>query len=49
MNEKSIKCKDCGKVFVITEKEQEWYKSKGFEEPKRCKDCRNTRKSKGGK
>ena len=42
--DKKIICKDCGKEFVLTASEQEWYKEKGFVEPKRCKECRVARK-----
>ena len=40
----SCTCKDCGKSFVITPEEQRYFKSKGFELPKRCQDCRRIRK-----
>lgn len=43
-------CIDCGKSFTISESERSWYKEMGFEEPKRCKDCRKKRKGdRGGK
>ena len=39
MADKTIVCKDCGKEFVFTEGEQEFYKEKGFEnDPVRCPD-----------
>lgn len=41
-----IKCKDCGEEFVFTEKDQKFYEEKGFEPPKRCRNCRNARKDK---
>ncbi|MBV7275996.1 zinc-ribbon domain-containing protein [Clostridium thailandense] len=45
MADKTITCKDCGKDFVFTEGEQEFYKEKGFEnDPVRCPDCRRERK-----
>ena len=44
--DKTIKCQDCGKEFVFTEKEQAFYTEKGFEPPKRCKTCRDARKNK---
>ncbi|MEG0570482.1 MAG: zinc-ribbon domain containing protein [Oscillospiraceae bacterium] len=44
--DKTLICKDCGNEFIFTQGEQEFYAEKGFEnEPQRCKDCRNTRKS----
>lgn len=43
--DKTLVCKDCGKEFVFTAGEQEFYAEKGFEnEPTRCKDCRIARK-----
>lgn len=42
--DKTIVCKDCGKEFVFTEREQEFYASKNFSEPVRCKACRDARK-----
>ncbi len=45
MADKTLVCEDCGKEFIFTEGEQEFYKEKGFEnEPKRCPDCRKARK-----
>ena len=39
-------CEDCGKEFVFTAGEQEFYAEKGFtNEPKRCKECRDKRKA----
>jgi ribosomal protein L36 len=37
-------CSDCGKAFTITEGEQEFYQSKDFPLPKRCKPCRMIRR-----
>lgn len=34
------KCTQCGEQFIITEEEQNFYKSKGYKLPKRCKSCR---------
>ena len=45
MEDKTIVCKDCGKEFVFTVGEQEFYKEKGFDnEPQRCAECRKARK-----
>ena len=45
MEDKTIVCKDCGKEFIFTVGEQEFYKEKGFEnDPVRCPDCRRARK-----
>ena len=44
--DKTLVCKDCGKEFVFTAGEQEFYAEKGFEnEPQRCKECRQARKN----
>lgn len=44
--DKSLHCADCGAEFVFTAREQEFYASKGFvNEPKRCMNCRQARKS----
>lgn len=51
--DKTLVCRDCGKEFVFTVGEQEFYKDKGFEnDPVRCPECRSARKhakSKGKK
>src|SRR5699024_770143 len=44
--DKTLVCKDCGKEFVFSAGEQEFYASRGFEnEPQRCKECRDARKN----
>jgi len=46
--DKTLTCKECGKEFVFTAGEQEFYAEKGFtNEPQRCKDCRQARKKAG--
>jgi NAD-dependent SIR2 family protein deacetylase len=42
--DKTFSCTDCGEGFIWTVREQEYYKKKGFFEPKRCKDCVAKRK-----
>lgn len=44
VKDKQLMCKDCGASFVYTAGDQEFYASKGFNEPKRCKDCRLKKK-----
>lgn len=41
---KTLKCKDCGNQFEFSEKDQEFFKKKGFPDPIRCKDCRAAKK-----
>ena len=43
--DKTLVCKECGKEFVFTAGEQEFYAERGFQnEPQRCKACRDARK-----
>ena len=35
-----LKCCECNKEFEFTDGEIKFYKRKGFEVPKRCKECR---------
>ncbi|WP_067725085.1 RQC-minor-1 family DNA-binding protein [Oceanobacillus damuensis] len=39
-----LKCWECGNRFTFTVGEQQFYKQKGFDFPKRCKECRDRRK-----
>ena len=40
--DKTLVCKECGKEFVFTAGEQEFYAERGFQnEPQRCKACRD--------
>ena len=42
--DKEIACKDCGKTFVFTVEEQQFYKERHLSEPKRCKECAKARR-----
>lgn len=43
--DKILTCVECGKEFVFTAGEQEFFAQKGFiNEPKRCKSCKAIRK-----
>ena len=45
--DKTLVCVDCGKEFIWTASEQQFYHDKGFENPpKRCPDCRTLKKAK---
>ena len=46
--DRDLTCGDCGETFVFTEKDQEFFSSKGFQDPKRCPACRRARKSDRG-
>ena len=44
--DKSLQCSDCGATFTHSAEDQEFFQSKGFtNEPKRCPDCRQKKKS----
>jgi CxxC-x17-CxxC domain-containing protein len=46
---KRLICKDCGNAFDFSVRDQMFYAEKGFEnEPQRCRDCRNVRKTQRG-
>lgn len=40
----AIKCATCGREFLFTAKEQEFFLNKGFKEPRHCRECRQSRK-----
>ena len=44
--DKKLTCMDCNTEFTFGSEEQEFYATKGFtNEPKRCPECRQARKS----
>jgi CxxC-x17-CxxC domain-containing protein len=47
LEDKLLTCKECGKDFVFSVSEQEFYAGKGFEHASsRCQECRLARKNK---
>ena len=43
--DKTLTCRDCGREFIFTAGEQEFFAEHGFEnEPQRCGGCRRARK-----
>ncbi len=45
MQDEKIICKDCGKEFLFTVRDQQFYAEQGFNnKPVRCKDCRQAKK-----
>ena len=46
--DKDITCKTCGTSFTFTQEEQDFYQSKGFSEPGKCKPCRDAAKQARG-
>ena len=45
MPDREITCADCGTSFPFTEREQEYYTERNLSQPKRCKACRDARKT----
>ena len=44
--DKSLECSDCGTTFTFSTEEQEEFQSRGYtNQPKRCPECRQARKS----
>jgi CxxC-x17-CxxC domain-containing protein len=49
MPDKTLACRDCGRSFIFSEREQEFFAQKGFtNEPSRCPECRAARKATRG-
>lgn len=48
MEDKQLACTACGAEFAFTGEEQEFYLAKGFQEPKKCKPCRDAAKQARG-
>ena len=47
--DETLSCRDCGRQFVFTSGEQEFYQSRGLtNKPGRCPECRSARKSQRG-
>ncbi len=44
-DDRQLTCGDCGEGYVWSAKDQEFYKAKGYEQPKRCKPCRDAKKA----
>ena len=42
--DKTLTCADCGQPFTFTADDQEFYSTRGFSEPKRCRNCRTQRR-----
>ena len=48
--DKTMVCADCGQEFIHSAEDQARYAERGFtNEPKRCRACRDKRKSGGGR
>ncbi len=44
MSEQHLTCADCGREFSFSEREQAFFREKGFDPPKRCPDCQARKK-----
>ena len=44
MPDRTLECQDCKQDFVFTEGEQQFFESKEFKDPRRCKPCRDKNK-----
>ena len=47
-HDQHLTCADCGHDFVWSAKDQEFFAEKGFQPPRRCKDCRRAKKGQRG-
>ena len=41
----NLTCRQCGREFMFTKGEQEFYELKGFTLPRRCTECRSTKQN----
>jgi DNA replicative helicase MCM subunit Mcm2 (Cdc46/Mcm family) len=48
VSEQRLTCADCGREFAFSAEEQRFFREKGFEPPKRCKECRQAKKAQRG-
>ena len=47
-SDRELTCTSCSRPFMFTAAEQAFFAERGFQEPRRCKPCRNARKAEGG-
>lgn len=45
--DRTLTCVDCGIEFPFSAREQTFFAEKGFQPPKRCKNCKQARKAAG--
>ncbi len=46
--DRSLTCAECGSEFTFSADDQEFHAKKGYQEPKRCPNCRAARRGGGG-
>ena len=44
MSEQRLTCAECGREFPFPEREQEFYREKGYQVPRRCGECRQAKR-----
>ena len=42
--DQKLKCRDCGREFIFSAGEQEFFSKKGFNPPSRCPECRKKKR-----
>lgn len=40
LQDKTIKCFECNKEFIFSVRDQKYFKTMNFQDPKRCKECK---------
>ena len=46
--DRTLTCVQCGTEFTFTADDQQFHASRGYQDPKRCPDCRQSRRSERG-
>ena len=46
--DKTLVCVDCGLEFTFSAADQEFHAARGYQDPKRCPNCRQARRSERG-
>lgn len=46
--DKTLMCVECGREFLFSADDQEFFASRGYLEPKRCRSCRADRRAGNG-
>jgi CxxC-x17-CxxC domain-containing protein len=46
--DRTLVCADCGSQFTFSASDQEFHSSRGYQDPKRCPDCRQARRTERG-
>ena len=46
--DRTLTCVECGSEFTFSADDQQFHASRGYQDPKRCPNCRQSRRSEGG-